>query len=421
MASRDPHQTDASGLEPTEVPSHGGDALTRAHAMPQVPAKIRASDRFKAAESARPAAVKSSNARSSQRQKISSGSTRTSLPAAASNRANRSASSSHLNRGISTRLPASLLLGPDPRPAQRTKARLLMILMVVIVLMPVPLIIGLRLWTRPDELATRATLAIQNGEQALTLVRDALSSRRIAEARKNLIATRQTLDVPAPSEARLTERLLALRGQCNDMQTEMDKIERDLKAQAHFQALMPKFNRLAELNAQELDALEKKSRDFMTNPIDPGAQTDATAAGTFRSLIDDIRRRIDTITAARQRLDTANANDQEGKARVEIAELVRTEHFQAALDRLADYKQKYPLGKFDDQQKFIENSAKRSWDAAKVYIESRLVDAKTPGVSASYRQQVIPEARKRLKEVVERFGVSAYVDEAKNLLKQIPE
>jgi hypothetical protein len=399
-------------LEPAEGPAQRSSALTRAHTTPGSSRPIRASERLKAAESARKPAINPGKTRtSSGHHRVSASSTRTALG---------TSTASGVVRVGSARLPASLLLGPDPQRARR-KTRRLIIIMALLILLPIPLILGLRQLTRPNEQNARAILAVQEVEQRLVLIRDAIAARRTADALQTLLTCRQSLEGPTPTDALLVERIKVLRGQCESMRIEAEAADREHKAQAAYQVLVARFNRQAELDATGLDALERSAKAFVANPVAPGTDLDAALLAPFQQMMDDVRRRIDGIALARQRDAAAQASMYEAKARVEIAELVRSERFQAALDRIGEYRTQHPQGKFDEQQQFVENAAKRSWEAAKVYAESRLADARTPGIPAVQRQQVVTEARRRLKEVIERFGIAAHVDEAKALLGQLPE
>lgn len=424
MVKKDPNQTDASGLEPSESPtahrdSHETqDALTRVHENMAPPSRApqRASERL--------AAVPRNPPRPSARHNISSHSTRTALPTQSSHRStlptqggNRS--SRPLSAASSRRLPATQFLDVGATPSTHTSKRTLLLLAGGIV-GPVVLILALIWIMTPNQVSARAAMALDEGGRLLLQAREAIATRRVAEAMRAIDAGRKSLDVPMPDDAALAQKLKEMSAQFQQVTAESQRLERDIAVQQNLDALLARFARLSEWNQTELDTLERQSLAFVANPIKPGADTDPAAVETYKSAVDHIRRNLDTIKLAQKKLEASRIAIQETKARSELTELIRRERFQEALDLLADYRQKYPEGRFDDHQTLVDNAIKRTWDAVKVYAESRIQDARTPGIPAVKRKQVIDQARKRLQEVVTNFGIPAQVDAAKALLQQLP-
>lgn len=416
MPRRDPSQTDASGLEPTEV---GGvsqdqdtqDALTRVHGNTsgRSHASQRASQRLASVGSAHLPPQPSASAR----HRISSGSTRTALSAQVP-------SSSGRIPTASRRMPAAQFLGGGSSHGGSRGSKRLLLAVLLGILGPVTIIIGLVWFMRPDELSVRAGKALTDGERQVVLVRDALAAKRAVDAKRAIEQGRTIIDVPTPGDAALAEKLKVLGTQFQALLVEAERVERDMKVQQNLDRLHTQFVRLNSLDAAGLDTLEKQGLAFIANPVTPGAEADPVAIEAYRVQVDDIRRALDTIKPARQRLETARTAVQEAKARSEVAELVRGERFQAALDLIAGYRQQYPTGRFDEHHSFAENAAKRTWEAVKVYAESRIQDARQPGLPAAKRKQVVSEARKRLNEAIARFGIPEQVDAAKALLQQLP-
>ncbi len=404
MPRQDAHHTDPSGLEPTELPSVSTDqdtqdALTRVHSSGTGSARhqhIRASDRL--------AAVRPTVQRPSARHQISSGSTRTAIPAHASGSSGRIATASR-------RLPAAQFLGQGGAHPHHSKRMTFAILLGIAG--PVVIIIALVWMMRPDELSVRAGAALADGERQMQMAREAIAARRAGEALR-------IIDVPTPGDAALAGRLKALNAQFQQLLGEAQRVERDQKVEQNLSVLNGRFARMGELDNAGLDALERQGMAFIANPVNPGAEADPVAIEAYRTQVDDIRRSLDQIKTSRQRLAAAQTTVQETKAHTEVADLVRKERFQDALALVADYRQKFPAGKFDDHQSFIESAAKRSWEAAKMYAESRIQDARSVGIPAAKRKQAIEQARKRLNEVVANFGIADQVEAAKALLQQLP-
>lgn len=402
MARRDPSQTDASGLEPTEQRNtrhdheETQDALTRVHGGSSSSTRSRAVSRSQ---------------QSSARHEISSGSTRTALSAQSSS------STGHIAAG-SRRLPAAQFLSQSAPAAPHSKRMTLILILGIAG--PILVIVSLIWLLRPDELSVRAGKALEDGNRQMVLVRDAIAARRATEAMRAIEAGRKIIDVPTPADAGLNEKIKALNAQFQLFLVEAQRIERDLKVQQNIDSLHTRFTHMGELDNAGLDLLERQGLAFIANPVSPGGEADPVAIESYKTQVDDIRRTLDSIKVAKQRLDAARISVQETKARSEVAELVRRERFQEALDRIADYRQKFPAGRFDDHQAFVDNAAKRTWDAVKVYAESRIQDARTPGMPAAKRKLVVDQARKRLDEVIANFGIAEQVETAKALLQQLP-
>jgi hypothetical protein len=323
------------------------------------------------------------------------------------------------------RLPAEQFLGPTPsariRQAKSTRSRLTLGFVVGLML-PVVAIVGIIWLMRPNPLTAQAALALREADHQLSLAREALSSRRVESARQAVAAGKQSLAVPTPTDAQLIDQFKSVRQQLEKVETESVAVERDLNIETNHRQLMNQFTRVPMMDAKGLDALESYARAFLTNPADPKGAPDAAAVEAANAtMMDGVRRQLDGIVKARQQLAAAETTDQVAKARAEVAGMVPGERFQAALDRLAEYQQRYPNGDFSDAKAFVENAAKRSWEAAKVYAESRVQDARSIGLPAAQRKQVITDAKRRMNEVIERFGIPEYVDQAKALLAQIPD
>lgn len=288
------------------------------------------------------------------------------------------------------------------------------------IIVPIVLIIGLVRFLRPDESNLRAGAAADEGTKQLTFARESLSANRAAEALKAIENGQKIIAVAAPLDPRLAERLSSLKSQFATLQEEARTMSQDLMVQENHRQLTGRFARLPELDSAALDLLEKQCLAFLTNPVSPGAEANPSALTTYQKLVSDVQRLRDSIGPARKNIEDHYNAEQSAAARSEITVLVRQERFQAALDLLTTYRTKCPQGRFDDLQAYIDNASKRTWEAVKVFAESRIQDAQSAGLPAERRKKAYAEARQRLQEATERFGIPEQLEAASVLLQRIP-
>jgi hypothetical protein len=113
-------------------------------------------------------------------------------------------------------------------------------------------------------------------------------------------------------------------------------------------------------------------------------------------------------------------SDQEKLAMGEVRALVKEERFQDALNKVEEFKQKYDKANFASLQTFVDNSAKQAWESAQKYADSRYTDYKAPGIPKAIGEQALRDARARLQQVADKFGIDTYVSQAKDLLGKYP-
>ncbi len=99
---------------------------------------------------------------------------------------------------------------------------------------------------------------------------------------------------------------------------------------------------------------------------------------------------------------------------------MKEERFQDALNKITQFKDKFEQAKFDHLRTFVEDSAKQAWESAQKYAESRYTDFKSPGIPKAIGEQALRDARTRLQQVIDKFGMDTYVSQAKALLEKYP-
>lgn len=288
-------------------------------------------------------------------------------------------------------------------------------------------------------LATRGSEGRRVGGEALAesgrqleLVKTALSNRRGADARKAyeaalkpLIATPELGGAVAmPPEEKPVVRDLALRA--FELRSEIEKINARIievqdenAAESHLGALKARFATLSD-PATDLDALEKDIQAYMENPVDPKAGASPVNAQTFSRLASEAKLRLASIATERDRRKTERTATPLRLAAVEVDGLIQQERFGEALAKLEELAGKNAGADFGPLKSQVEDSAEKAWRSAKAKVENHLADWRSPGATEGQRKAGLASAKERLNQVIQRFGIPTYVDQARTLLTPLP-
>jgi hypothetical protein len=283
---------------------------------------------------------------------------------------------------------------------------------------------------RENPLEKKALAQLKEGEEKLNLVENAINNRQVAPARLHyhdgIVAlqvpelgnAKEPLDPKDPNLASLTlaQKAVELNKQLHATEERIDKVERDSKVDQNRKALSDALGHLADLDKVQLTALEKRIPLFVANPVEPDAGTPNDYQGAYRDIVNDMKNQSPLVDQENARRLASITSEQEKKAHSDIEVLVKQELFNEALLKLDDYKGKFEQGNFESLREFVKDSAKQSWDQAQKYAVSRYTDFKSPGIPEPLAKQALADAIARLDQVVAKFGIDEYVNQAKELL-----
>ncbi len=283
---------------------------------------------------------------------------------------------------------------------------------------------------RENPLEKKAFAQLSEGAEKLKLVEQAINNRQVAPARLAYAAGIKALQVtelgnakdpidpkdPLLASVTLAQKAVELNKQLHATEERIDKVERDSKVDQNRKSLSDALGHLADLDKVQLTALEKRIPLFIANPVEPDAGTPNDYLGAYKDIINDMKNQQPLVDQENARRLASITSEQEKKAHSDIEVLVKQELFNEALLKLDDYKGKFEQGNFDSLREFVKNSAAQSWTQAKAYAESRFTDYKSPGIPEPLAKQALADARARLEQVVAKFGIDDYVNQAKELL-----
>lgn len=279
-----------------------------------------------------------------------------------------------------------------------------------------------------------AIAALRTGRDKLDLVQKSINNRKPENAREAYAAGLKAIQIPVlgnakdpidPNDPNLADKKLAgdavaLGKEIRETEPQIEKVERDNKADANLRRLQEGFRKLLDLDDAALIEHEKLANLFMANPVEPPAGVRDDYVKEYGSQVKDVQSQMIRIDQEKDRRLAAITSDQEKQAHGVVKTFVKQEQFKEALDKLAEFKGKFEKGNFEHLKEFVDASAKQAWESAKSYAESRYIDYKAPGIPAAIGNQALKDARTRLQQVVDRFGVDTYVAQAKELLEKYP-
>jgi len=274
--------------------------------------------------------------------------------------------------------------------------------------------------------------ALAEAGRQLELVKTALSNRRGADARKAYEAALQALTttpelggaVAMPSQEKPVVRELAvrafeLRSEIEKINDRITEVQDENAADLHLSALKGRFAALSDPST-DLDALEKDILAYMENPVDPKAGPSLVNAQTFSRLAGEAKLRLASIATERDRRKAESTSTPLRIASVECDGLSQQERFGDALAKLEEMAGKHAGADFSPLKAQVEDAAEKAWRSAKAKVENHLADWRSPGATEGQRKAGLAAAKERLNQVIERFGMPTYVDQARDLLTPLP-
>ncbi len=350
--------------------------------------------------------------------------------------AGRSSRRINVQSSSKTTVPKSArLLTPAEKAARSQAVKSFVVLVLCLVLFLGAVAGGWYVFLRENPLSREAQGLLAEGERKLTLIDSTLNNRQPKLAREAFNDGLKVLAVPMLGNAKepidehdpnlastqQAYKAVALAKAIHATEARIDKIERDLKAEGNHRKVMEGFRKLADLDDAALVEHEKLTELFLKNPVEPPAGGRDEYVTDYAGMIQEVNGQKIRIEQEKDRRLAAITSDQEKLAHGEVRALVKGERFKDALDKLSAFKEKFEQGKFDHLRGFVEDSAKQAWESAQKYADSRFTDYKSPGIPKAIGDQALRDARTRMDQVVERFGMDEYVSQAKAMLDKFPK
>lgn len=326
------------------------------------------------------------------------------------------------------------VLTPEEQIARRKAVKSFFVLIACLALFLGALYGGWYVFMRESPLKREAQAILTDGEGKLKLIETTIKNRQPRDARGAFNDGLKILAVPMLGNAKepidehdpnlsskqQAYRAVELAKKIREFEPRIDKLERDLKAEANHRQVMEGFRKLGELDEAALVEHEKNAGLFLKNPVEPPAGGRDEYVADYSGLVQEVSSQMARIDQEKERRLASITSDQEKLAHGEIRALVKEERFQDALNKITEFKDKFEQAKFDHLRTFVEDSAKQAWESAQKYAESRYTDYKSPGIPKSIGEQALRDARTRLQQVVDKFGMETYVSQAKGLLEKYP-
>lgn len=337
----------------------------------------------------------------------------------------------------SAKIPAhksARILTPEEQIARRKAVKSFFVLILCLALFLGALGGGWYLFLRESPLKREAQVILTEGEGKLKMIETTIKNRQPREARAAFNDGLKVLAVPMLGNAKepidehdpnLASKQQAFKAvevakKIREFEPKIDKLERDLKAESNHRQVMEGFRKIGDLDEAALVEHEKLAGLFLKNPVEPPAGGRDEYVADYSGLVQEVQSQMNRIQQETDRRTAAITSDQEKLAHGEVRALVKEEQFQEALNKLTEFKDKFEKGDFTNLRTFVENSAKQAWESAQKYADSRFTDYKSPGIPKAIGDQALRDARTRLKQVVDKFGMDEYVKQAQDLLEKYP-
>jgi len=337
----------------------------------------------------------------------------------------------------SSKVPAhksARILTPEEHLARRRAVKSFLVLVLCLILFLGAIGGGWFFFLREPDGVKKARSILTEGEGKYNLIETTIKNRQPSQARAAFNEGLKVIAVPELGNAKepidehdpnlvskqMANKAVEIGKKIRDTESRIDKLERDIKAEGNHRQVMVGFRKITEIDDAALVEHEKFADLFVKNPVEPPAGGRDEYVADYSGLVQEVKSQMIRIEQEKNRRLEAITSDQEKLAHGEVRALVKEERFKDALDKLTEFKDKFELGKFDDLRTFVENSAKQAWESAQKYAESRYTDYKAPGIPKTIGDQALRDARTRLTQVTERFGMDEYVSQAKALLEKYP-
>ena len=312
-------------------------------------------------------------------------------------------------------------LTPEER-ARRAKARKGMFKLFFGLIIGVAAVVGL--WYvgfREPEWKKQADSILGQAGNLVKHVEDSINLRQPDQAQVAMVEAKKLLaDMDLHEDLGLRVRRDDMTEKLTALDERLLRAQRDQQVTANLKGVQDQFAKLLD-PAIELDKLEADAKSFMEDPVRMSGVPDEAGAKPYAGQISQISSQLYRIATERTRRTNAQSTDPvidaKGQARNKAADL----RFQEALAIIDDYARRFPQAKFEAARAFIESEAEQSWGRTKRFVDSSYTEISAAGTTPTERKRLLTEARTKLDDVINKFGIDSYVSQAKDLRAKFPE
>lgn len=269
---------------------------------------------------------------------------------------------------------------------------------------------------------------IANVESGVTTLRDPAAANKAREAALKLLQDSAELGYsksdPDPRDPKLSTPELAHKaaGYKDDLlgpwKLKVEKVERDLRVESNKHKVLAGFARLLDCKDEELTNFEREVSNFLENPVLPGTGLNEGYVKDYNDDMAPVRTQRQRILDEKDRRDKAITDLPVREARGLAAISVQKEQFQEGLSQIDELARKYPTANFDGVRAYVRDSAKLAWATALAAAEENYTTFAAPGTTQDMSAKSLEAARTRMQQVIDRFGLDEYVNQAKEALQR---
>ncbi len=318
-------------------------------------------------------------------------------------------------------------LTPEQRAAKR-KSLMTVLTIFVVLILGGGAIFAAVWFTRPDERQLRADATLLEVRGIITSIETALMTRqgdaagiayRTAIERLETPELGYAKDSPNETDPEFAgmapwKTAMTLRATLEDgLKPRIERAKRDAVVAQNVAGLDARFAELAELDDAQLVLLEKNVAKFLDNPVEPEASRDEERVRDYPVQVNDFSQRMTAIRDETKRRRERVTSLPEKEAYGAATTLIRKEQFQDALAKVDELQRKFPDANLAKIRVMVEEAAKGTWETALKFATTNWDTAISPGSDTAQRATALAAARRRMAEVVERFGIAEYVNLAK--------
>ncbi len=326
-------------------------------------------------------------------------------------------------------------LTPEEIAARRARLRLILTVLGASAA-GILLLVGLFFLLKEDPRARTAREALTTAQSLRGAADRALDGRDPIAAAKAIAEAETVINIPeldfASDPPNLQSKDLAdpaqaiqaaalKRALADEVTPRLKRMEREIRVEINHRAIDADFGRLGDPALDVLD-LEARATAFIANPVEPDAGPNEAWAADHHRLVERVRLRLSDLEREKRRRDAQVTSDPIRLAEIEIQNLIRSERFADAKARVTRLRTDFP--RTEDQaavlDRRIEESARKTWAGIEQYVQTRLDDIQAAGTPTSRRSQAAQEARDRLDQVLNSFGLEDYLGQARTLRDRLP-
>jgi hypothetical protein len=305
--------------------------------------------------------------------------------------------------GESSRVSARRPATPEQVAGRRQVIRSALLVAVGVALTIVLVAVLVLVVFKKDPLAEKVASTLATVQSSLP----AIASRQAFEEAKALLAT--VPDAPA-----FAERKADLAKELTKLEEKVAHSDREVRVVEQRKQLLEQIAKLTD-PATDLDKLAADCQAFIKNPVDANAVPDPQLVAQFANAINDIQARLPSIEGERTRRLAGATTTVVQRVQLEVEALLKEEKFSEATKVIDDNAEKFPKANFSRVRTYLNDSASSAWTNIQSYVENRYKDYASPGVTQAARQKALEDVRARLDQVINNWGIEAYVTQAREL------